>query len=115
MNQIDKLKAEIKEIEDNIDTDDKELLYDVLIIAFFKAKDIIELYDEANPVQEVTDTSSEATEALEAANATIDTLKAESASNATLLQSEIAIHTAAAMERDSLQITIDAIGKLLKD
>jgi hypothetical protein len=47
MNAIEQLKKEIKEIEANIPPEaSKEELYDVLVQAFFKAKDIIELYDD---------------------------------------------------------------------
>ena len=53
MNQIDKLKAEIAELENSVDsTMSKEVMYDVLVQAFFKAKDIIELYKDVNPVEQ---------------------------------------------------------------
>lgn len=46
MNKIEQLKNEIIEIENNIDREaSKEELYDVLVKAYYKAKDIIELYD----------------------------------------------------------------------
>ena len=46
MNKIEQLKNEIIEIENNIDREaSKEELYDVLVRAYYKAKDIIELYD----------------------------------------------------------------------
>lgn len=49
MNRINKLKEEIAEIEASIPAEaTKEELYDLLVTAYFKAKDIIELYDEKN-------------------------------------------------------------------
>ena len=57
MNKIETLKAEIKAIEadlpqDTTADDYHKRLYEILVVAFFKAKDIIELYDDVNPVIE---------------------------------------------------------------
>jgi len=113
MNKIDQLKADIVEIEENIDTEDKSLLYDILIIAYFKAKDIIELYDEANPVQQVDDTSSETAEELVRAKETITSLGEKVADIGTKLEAEIASNTAACMERDKYLTILKTISTAL--
>ena len=51
MNKIQQLKNEITRIENNLDGEaTKEELYDILVKAYFKAKDIIELYDNAEAI-----------------------------------------------------------------
>jgi len=51
MNKIQQLKDEIIEIENNLDEEaTKEELYDILVKAYFKAKDIIELYDNSETI-----------------------------------------------------------------
>jgi len=53
MEQINKLKKEIGDLENSVDESmSKEELYDILVVAFFKAKDIIEMYDDVNPIIE---------------------------------------------------------------
>ena len=50
---IENLKKEIKEIEDSIDPKaTKEELYEKLVKAYYKAKDIIELQDQINPIKD---------------------------------------------------------------
>lgn len=53
MDKINQLKHDINEIEDEagqLDPKDYETLYKLLATAYFKAKDIIELHDEMNPI-----------------------------------------------------------------
>jgi uncharacterized coiled-coil DUF342 family protein len=114
MNQIDKLKKEIEEIEQSVDSESSKAdLYDTLVVAYFKAKDIIELYSGVNPVNDVSKDSNKASEELTAAEATIESLKEELASKANHLQSEIASNTAACLERDKALNTITEIAKLV--
>ena len=115
MNKIDKLKQEIADIENSVDSEStKGDLYDTLVVAYFKAKDIIELYSDVNVVGEVPDTSSEAAEELAKAKATIEGLKGELAAKSTHLQSEAASNTAACLERDALASKIKSIDNILK-
>lgn len=53
MNKIDQLTKEIEELEEQagtIEDTNYEALYSVLVTAYFKAKDIIELQKDLNPV-----------------------------------------------------------------
>ena len=53
MNKIIELKQDIEVIEENaghLDEKDYEALYKLLAVAYFKAKDIIELQEGANPM-----------------------------------------------------------------
>jgi len=53
MNVITKLKEEIQAIEDQagqLDEKDYEALYKLLAVAYFKAKDVIELLEGENPI-----------------------------------------------------------------
>ena len=74
MNQINKLKQEITDIEDQagqLEHEDYEALYKLLANAYFKAKDIIELQEGNIPI--VKDDASEV--ALHDARSTIATLE----------------------------------------
>jgi hypothetical protein len=70
---IEKLKKEIIEIEQQageLSIDDKEALYDLLVVAFFKAKDLIALL-EAEKTQEVPEVSEEELSSLRATVASL--------------------------------------------
>ena len=54
MKQINQLKQDITDIESTIDPKaTKEELYDILVVAYYKAKDIIEIYGQQVPLDEV--------------------------------------------------------------
>jgi len=53
---IAKLKSEIEALEESVDSSiAKEDMYDILVKAYYKAKDVIEMYESAAPVTNISE------------------------------------------------------------
>ena len=53
---IAKLKSEIEALEQSVDASmPKEAMYDILVTAYYKAKDVIEMYESAAPVTNISE------------------------------------------------------------
>ena len=74
---IAKLKSEIEALEQSVDASmSKEAMYDILVKAYYKAKDVIEMYESTAPVTNISEEELKLVTAdLQDANNTIINLK----------------------------------------
>lgn len=73
---IAKLKSEVEALEQSVDSSmPKEDMYDILVKAYYKDKDIIEMYESASPVTNISEEELKLVTAdLQSANTTIENL-----------------------------------------
>ena len=73
---IAKLKSEIEALEESVDSSiAKEDMYDILVMAYYKAKDVIEMYESTAPVTNISEEELKLVkDDLQSANITIITM-----------------------------------------
>jgi hypothetical protein len=73
---IAKLKSEIEALEESVDSSiAKEDMYDILVKAYYKAKDVIEMYESTAPVTNISEEELKLVkDDLQSANITIITM-----------------------------------------